>query len=313
MFRRRHWSYILFLPFRVWSAPEIGYGPLFDPCGENCQTQMVQFCTVGHDVSQMTQCWCSDPEYLTRMDACIQSCDPTVTNRDVQRDQMLRYRKIVCAGSSAGDQGFAKYWKTRFGGEGFVPGATNGIPPPPSSQTVAMTIATIPTSIAVPRNRTENGTRTKTATVASSTSPIILTSSTNVPPQRMSGLTTPQLAAIIAASVLSALLVLLTIIICRSNRHRRIRLLRRRRRPPQRPQRPRLVITPLPQSPPAVITRYPFPPPPNRLTQRFSEITVMEFEPQSALEEVTTTTAISSACSYSSASCESWSERSWAG
>ena len=45
MFLRRCWSYILFshLISLLTSAAEIGYGPLFDPCGDNCQTQIVNF------------------------------------------------------------------------------------------------------------------------------------------------------------------------------------------------------------------------------------------------------------------------------
>ncbi|KAG0132784.1 hypothetical protein HOY82DRAFT_557331 [Tuber indicum] len=137
---RRCWSYILFSHFISLSAraAEIGYGPLFDPCGDNCQTQMVHFCTVGRDLAQMTDCWCGEDagEYIGRMDACLSTCDQAVSNRSVQRDQMVRYRKIVCEGQKGktvvADTLFAEYWKTRFQrkGQNFVPAATNGIPPP---------------------------------------------------------------------------------------------------------------------------------------------------------------------------------------
>ena len=142
MFLRRCWSYILFSHlvslFAFAFAAEIGYGPLFDPCGDNCQTQMVNFCTVGRDLAQMTDCWCGDGEgeYIGRMDACLSTCDQAVSNRSVQRDQMVRYRKIVCEGQRGktviADTLFAEYWKTRFQkkGESFVPDVTNGIPPP---------------------------------------------------------------------------------------------------------------------------------------------------------------------------------------
>ncbi|KAG0638429.1 hypothetical protein HOY80DRAFT_967695 [Tuber brumale] len=99
---------------------------------------MVHFCTVGRDLAQMTDCWCGKDagEYIGRMDACLSTCDQAVSNRSVQRDQMVRYRKIVCEGQKGktvvADTLFAEYWKTRFRrkGENFVPAATNGIPPP---------------------------------------------------------------------------------------------------------------------------------------------------------------------------------------
>jgi len=141
MFLRRCWSYIVFSHYisLFAFAAEIGYGPLFDPCGDNCQTQMVNFCTVGRDIAQMTDCWCGEDkggEYIGRMDACLSTCDQAVSNRSVQRDQMVRYRKIVCEGQRGktviADTLFAEYWKTRFQrkGESFVPAVTNGIPPP---------------------------------------------------------------------------------------------------------------------------------------------------------------------------------------
>jgi len=37
-------------------------------------------------------------EYIGRMDACLSTCDQVVSNRSVQRDQMVRYQKIVCEG-----------------------------------------------------------------------------------------------------------------------------------------------------------------------------------------------------------------------
>ena len=89
-------------------AAEIGYGPLFDPCGDNCQTQMVNFCTVGRDLAQVTDCWCREDkggEYMGRMDACLSTCDQVVSNRSVQRDQMACYQKIVCEGQR-GENGY---------------------------------------------------------------------------------------------------------------------------------------------------------------------------------------------------------------
>ena len=87
MFLRRCWSYILFSHHisLLASAAEISYGPLFDPCGDNCQTQMVNFCTVGRDLAQTTDCWCGDGEgeYIGRMDACLSTCDQAVSNRSV--------------------------------------------------------------------------------------------------------------------------------------------------------------------------------------------------------------------------------------
>ena len=63
-------------------------------------------------------------------------CDQVVINRSVQRDQLVRYRKIVCEEQRGktviADSLFAEYWKTRFQGKGesFVPTVTNGIPSP---------------------------------------------------------------------------------------------------------------------------------------------------------------------------------------
>jgi len=70
------------------------------------------------------------------MDACLSTCDQAVSNRCVQRDQMVRYRKIVCEGQRGktviADKLFAEYWKIRFQrkGESFVPAVTNGTPAP---------------------------------------------------------------------------------------------------------------------------------------------------------------------------------------
>ena len=67
------------------------------------------------------------------MDACLRTCDQAVSNRSVQRDQMVRSRKIVCEGQRGktviADTLFMGYWKTRFQrkGESFVPAVTNGI------------------------------------------------------------------------------------------------------------------------------------------------------------------------------------------
>ena len=38
---------------------------------------MVNFCAVGRDLAQMTDCWCGDGEgeYIGRMDACLSTCD----------------------------------------------------------------------------------------------------------------------------------------------------------------------------------------------------------------------------------------------
>lgn len=128
---------LLVLHFSIAKAAEVGYGPLFDPCGDNCQTQMVNFCTVGHDTAQMRICWCDEAEYIKRMDACLDSCDPAVSDKAVQRDQMLRYRSIVCEPSAiTKDVAFQQYYKTRFAsvpGGGFVPEVTRGIPPPTAS------------------------------------------------------------------------------------------------------------------------------------------------------------------------------------
>ena len=98
MFLHQCWSYILFSHLiSLFASAEIGYGPLFDPCGDNLQMQMVNFCAVGHRLVQMTDCWCGDGEgeSIRRMGVCLSTCDQAVSNRSVPLDQMVRYRKIV--------------------------------------------------------------------------------------------------------------------------------------------------------------------------------------------------------------------------
>ena len=81
---------------------------------------MVNFCTVGRELAQMTDCWGGDGEgeYIWRMDACLSTCDQVVSNRFVQRDQMVRYRKIVCEGQRGktviADSLFAEYGRLDF-------------------------------------------------------------------------------------------------------------------------------------------------------------------------------------------------------
>ena len=99
---------------------------------------MVNFCAVSHDLAQVMDYRCGDGEgeYIGRMDACLSECIQAVRNRSLQRDQMVRYRKIVCDGQRGKtfiiDTLFADHWKTIFQrkGESFVPAAMNGIPLP---------------------------------------------------------------------------------------------------------------------------------------------------------------------------------------
>ena len=71
-------------------------------------------------------------EYIGGMDACLSTCDQVVSNRSVQRDQMVRYRKIAwerLRGKTViAYTLFAEYWKTRFQskGESFVRRVPNG-------------------------------------------------------------------------------------------------------------------------------------------------------------------------------------------
>jgi len=57
----------------------------------------------------MTKFWCGEDkggEYIGRMDACLSTCDQEVSNRSVQRGQVVRYGKIVCEGQ--GGKGYRR-------------------------------------------------------------------------------------------------------------------------------------------------------------------------------------------------------------
>ena len=89
MFLCRCQSYILFshLIFLLAFAAEIGYGPLFDPCWDNFQAQMVKFCTVGGDLAQMTDCWCGEGkgrQWIGGMGACLDICEQAVCNSGIR-------------------------------------------------------------------------------------------------------------------------------------------------------------------------------------------------------------------------------------
>jgi len=89
MFRRRCQSYILFshLILLLAFGAEIGYGLLFDPCWDNCQTQMVNFCRVGGDLAQMTDCGCREGkgrECIGGMGACLVICEQAVCNSGIR-------------------------------------------------------------------------------------------------------------------------------------------------------------------------------------------------------------------------------------
>ncbi|KAI5777075.1 hypothetical protein EDC01DRAFT_680022 [Geopyxis carbonaria] len=129
------------------TPPQQGYGPRFDPCGDNCQTQLLQYCTQGHDTTQQEACWCSDNLYETKMQACLESCDPAVSNLKIQQEAMQRYRKVVCKGSTDGDAEFKEYYSTRFGG-GFVPQVTKAAPPPAATVSTATRPVTFTTIVA---------------------------------------------------------------------------------------------------------------------------------------------------------------------
>jgi len=72
---------------------------------------MVNVCKVGLGIAQMTDCWCGEDkgeEHIGRMDACLSTCDQAVSNRSVQWDQIVHYRKIVCEGQT-GEDGYRQY------------------------------------------------------------------------------------------------------------------------------------------------------------------------------------------------------------
>lgn len=117
---------------RAQSSSSVGYGPRFDACGDSCQTSLLHFCTVLRDAHQQHDCWCGvgdlSGQYTTRAAACVAGCDPGTTETEVQMDQILRYRNVVCKGSAKDDPEFAQYYQTRYDGQ-FTPDATAAAPP----------------------------------------------------------------------------------------------------------------------------------------------------------------------------------------
>lgn len=215
-------------------AAEVGYGPLFDPCGDNCQTQMVNFCTVGHDIAQMRTCWCDDAEYIERMDACLDSCDPALGKRATQKDQMLRYRRIVCEPAAiTKDVEFQQYYRTRFAsvdGGSFTPEVTRGIPPPTASPveiTGEVTLApesssdTIGSSSSSEFVTNSKVTPTSIITLTISTTPTASSFVTALPSTaaadltlQKKGLSTAQLFGVIFGTAAISVLLSLSIVFC---------------------------------------------------------------------------------------------------
>ncbi|KAH0613720.1 uncharacterized protein H6S33_005606 [Morchella sextelata] len=266
----------LLLNLTFTTAAEVGYGPKFDACGDNCQTQMVSFCTVGHDQAQMRACWCEEAQYIIRMDACLRTCDPAVSNIDEQRDQLLRYRNFVCEPSTASaDTEFTEYYQTRFASVegGFVPEITRGIPPPTASprdiqttttETMASTStplgsdtytnllpsSTLTTIVRPTSNITTSPVSTATATASSYVT--ALPSTAAGPTMLKTGLTTVQLALIISGVALFSIILSISIL-----------YYTRRREPPKRPIWNPPPPPPLPRpSPTSFIYYHPTSPPP---------------------------------------------------
>lgn len=272
---------LLYLP--TTRAAEVGYGPLFDPCGDNCQTQMVNFCTVGHDVTQMRTCWCDDVEYIEHMDACLDSCDPAVGNKTVQRDQMLRYRSIVCEPTAiTKDVEFQEYYRTRFASVddgSFTPGVTRGIPPPTASP-VGITEGMTPTpessisssTLSLSSEFVTNSEVTPTSiiTLTISTTPSAFFSATALPSTAASptprgdGLNTAQLFGVILGTAVVSVLLSLSIVFCIRRRHPR--------RPLWKPPPPPPL--PLPRPPTTTFLPYyaPTSSPPTILPRRIHDI-----------------------------------------
>lgn len=287
-----HLLILLLLYLSIVSAAEIGYGPLFDPCGDNCQTQMVNFCTVGHDTVQMRICWCDDVEYIERMDACLDSCDQTVSDEALQRDQMLRYRSIVCEPTAiTKDVEFQEYYKTRFAsvaGGSFVPQVTRGIPPPtaspvditstgesttlgPSSSNSVSNTASNPWT--PPTKSISTTTITVSVTPTASSFVTVLPSTAAGPTIQNRGLSTTQLVGIILGTAVASVLLSLSIVFCIRRRHPR----RPFWNPPPPPPLPRPARTSLlpyyaPISPPITVLPQRTPDMPHAITTSTASI-----------------------------------------
>ncbi|RPA93330.1 hypothetical protein L873DRAFT_1793746 [Choiromyces venosus 120613-1] len=139
----------------------------------------------------MADCWCGEDagEYLGRMDACLSTCDQAVSNRSVQRDQMVRYREIVCEKQNGKtvvtDTLFAEYWKTRFQskGENFLPAVTEGIPPPTAEPVgITSTDTQVPTSDVISPPTGIPGTSSGSNETANPVSPSLTPPSLTPPP-----------------------------------------------------------------------------------------------------------------------------------
>ncbi|KAL7269684.1 hypothetical protein RUND412_007638 [Rhizina undulata] len=91
------------------------------------------FCTVDRDAAQQRSCWCDDGDsqaaYFGHMDACLNSCDPAVSNIALQRNQLLRYRRLICY-PQAQDPEFREYYSTRYTRVSFFPEVSDSWPPP---------------------------------------------------------------------------------------------------------------------------------------------------------------------------------------
>ncbi|KAF8540595.1 hypothetical protein BDD12DRAFT_832823 [Trichophaea hybrida] len=160
-------------------ATEVGYGPGFDACGDNCQTALRIFCTEGRNAEQQAQCWCGAGNlgmiYRIRMENCLATCNPSVSRIETQREVMIRFKEIVCRGNTSGDEWFWEYYRTRYP-SGFQPDATQAAPPPVVVLETAATrnsSATATKTRARPthsRHRTSSITPTPNSSIASSTS-----------------------------------------------------------------------------------------------------------------------------------------------
>ncbi|KAF8247991.1 hypothetical protein K440DRAFT_627715 [Wilcoxina mikolae CBS 423.85] len=160
------------------SATEVGYGPEFDACGDNCQTALRIFCTEGRNAEQQAQCWCGAGDlgmiYRDRMENCLATCDPAVSRIETQREVMIRFKEVVCRGNTRGDEWFQEYYRTRYP-DGFQPDATQAAPPPVVVLETAATrnsSATATKTRARPthsRHRTSSITPTLSSSIVSST------------------------------------------------------------------------------------------------------------------------------------------------
>ncbi|KAF8465536.1 hypothetical protein BDZ91DRAFT_794913 [Kalaharituber pfeilii] len=120
---------------------EVGFGPGFSACSDNCQVQLAAHCSENYDAAKVQDCWCSPSQeaaYFSRLQRCLDACPGGKRRNISQRELLLRFRDIVCAGGEKNevtDTEFAEFYLWRLGpGNAWVPKPTDAIPPPVNVQ-----------------------------------------------------------------------------------------------------------------------------------------------------------------------------------